>query len=114
MKGLQKDVKVPNHWGMFSAEGDRRITGYANTLVKQANESENITSMMQCVKRFFKKYLRLTRTDGFREASDTDVREQVRVFVQHVMDACNPGHYTLMADLEELLYYEAAEEEFNA
>lgn len=114
MKGLQRDVKVPWYWEMFSSEGNRRITGYAETFVKQANETENIVSLLQCVKRFFKKYHRLTRTEGFLEASDTAVREQVRLFVQDVMDACTPGYHILMADLEELLYYEAAEEEFNA
>lgn len=77
------EYDVSKHWAMFTSEGNRRIRGYAQTLVRQINQGRDADD---AARSFITKWVRLSYNKKFGEASDTAVREAVLGFAEYVLN----------------------------
>lgn len=91
------ELKAPQQFGMFTAAGNRRLRGYAETLLRQIDRGRDPE---QAVLSYLKKYHKTCNTEAYGEASDTAVRESVRIFAERVLEAC--GYWDAYAVEERL------------
>jgi hypothetical protein len=102
------EVVVPKRFGMFTAEGNRRLHNYAKTFMRHVEEGKNAR---RAALTYLKKWYRLQHHPDFREAADTAVREIVRGFAEEVLTAQGyPDPYDLEAHLNQRAEIEVAAE----
>lgn len=81
------ELKPPKSFGMYTSAGDRKLHGYAQTLLndieKRGKDPEHAVYL------YLKKYYRACKAPNSSEASDTMVREIVRGFAEDVLRACD-------------------------
>lgn len=111
---VTREVTSPTEWGMFTGEGNRRITGYARSALRRLTILQDETGPAarrrreNAIKTFYKKWQRLAFSDKHGEAGDTAVREVVRGFGEDLVKATIDSWDSYST--EERLYEEAISE----
>lgn len=91
----EREVRVSDHWGMFSGRGNKRIQSIFEEAVKriealceiQEYGSPSKQEVHDELTRCLKKYVRLWDTKTYPESSDTAVRNQVLGFAEKLAAA---------------------------
>lgn len=85
---VERTIRTPKDWGMYTPQGNQAMRKKANTLVKNVlkvkNNSNNYIDYLKCFEKYFKSYERGTRTKTCAESGDTMVREMVWGFAENV------------------------------
>ena len=84
---VQTEVRIPDHWGMYTPAGNKSIKKKAEKLVKEIQEVTGISDKLAVFKKYFKGWRSLHRTKTMAESSDTEVRECVWCFAEQVAKA---------------------------
>lgn len=97
---------VPDHWGMFTAHGNRSLRRKAQRLYDEIDEAWrsgefNYTAYRQAFTKFFKAWRRMHNTRTMGESSDTAVREMVWSFAEKVARSIRYDYFALDAIWEE-------------
>jgi len=88
-KEVVAPLEIPESWGMFTPAGNKSLTKKAQRLVEKILKADahswpklpfpTLTSH-DAIGSFIKSYAKMSDSKSYREASDTDVREQVWAF----------------------------------
>jgi hypothetical protein len=75
------ELSAPTDWSMYTPAGNRRLTGYAETVIRKMEKADDPSKVVHAqVESFYRKVRKLYDDDRFSEAGDTAVREVVRGF----------------------------------
>ena len=100
-KTIEKEVKIPKNWGMFSAQGNQIMRKKAESLVKNILKVKeknpcDIISYLKCFDKYFKSYQKTLSTNkNYKEAGDTCVREMIWGFAESVGKSLGISEETL-------------------
>ena len=74
---VEKQVRVPEEWGMYSKAGNKRMKKLAEELVAAAEKAEYGLQRLKAFSDYYAKWVKVSNTKTYGEAGDTDVREGV-------------------------------------
>jgi hypothetical protein len=97
-----REVKVPNHWGMYTPAGNKSLTKKAEKLVAEIEEAKGIVAKLKIFKKYFKGWRSLHNTKTMSESGDTEVRECVWCFAARVARAVDVDEESLDKIWEEV------------
>lgn len=83
---VDKELRIPEDWGMFTKQGNKSLEKKAELLVKKIEENKDYE---ESIFSFLRSFRRMHTSKNMSEASDTEVREQVWSFLKKVCSAIN-------------------------
>jgi hypothetical protein len=94
---VERTLRVPENWGMYTSQGNSRMKKKAESLVKKLEKAESYSDKMKAFEQYFKAYskARYSKSEVMAEAGDTAVRECVWGFAVDAGKAVDLGYNTL-------------------
>lgn len=83
----ERELSVPDRWGMFSDQGNRRLKEIAEEAIEEVEEAISLKEEREAIVTYVYKWRKAATYDTYVEASDTAVRERVYSFAEKLMKA---------------------------
>ena len=84
---VEEEVTIPDHWGMFTSKGNKRITTLATRLYNAIDNPDlSIGKKVDALHKFHADWEKMSQYESYGEASDTAVRECVGAFHDEMAD----------------------------